>query len=133
LSRVVYTDAHITLAMDEAHGLVQYTRSALPFSSVDAMSAAHEKMTAAFPAFLPKGLKLLVDVREAPPRNDDAFEAVVMKLMGAFTKRFAAHAFLVKSAVGRLQTNRLARVRGSAAPAIFDDEREALRFLGIAD
>jgi hypothetical protein len=131
LSRVLFSDAHVTLDLDEARKLVRYTRSREPFASVDAMGAVHDKMTAALPAFLPTGLKLLVDVREAPPRNDEAFEAAVTALLATFMKRFSAHAFLVKSAVGRLQTQRLARTRGEAHPLIFDDEKDALRHLGV--
>jgi hypothetical protein len=80
---------------------------------------------------LPTGLKLLIDVRDAPPRNDAAFEAVITRLLEAFIKRFSAHAFLVRSAVGRLQTQRLARQRGNEHPLVFDDEEDALRHLGV--
>jgi hypothetical protein len=132
LSRVLFSDAHVTLALDEARGLVRYARTAEPYASIADMSAAHEKMAGALPPFLPTGLKLLIDVRAAPPRNDEAFESVVTRLLETFIKRFSAHAFLVKSAVGRLQTQRLARTRGDASPSVFDDERDALRYLGIS-
>ncbi len=49
----------------------------------------------------------------------------------AFLQRFGAYAFLVKSAVGRLQTQRLARMRGENRVPVFDDENEALRYLGV--
>lgn len=130
MSRVLFTDAHLTVTIDEAAGVLRYARSATPFASIDAFRATHDHLTTALPAPLPRGLKLLVDVREAPPRNDEAFEAAVLRILATFMKRFPMHAFLVKSAVGRLQTNRLARERGGDAPAIFDDEGEALRYLG---
>ncbi len=131
LSRVLFTDAHVTVVFDEARGLVRYTRSREPFASVADTSASHEKMGSALPPFLPTGLKLLIDVRDAPPRNDAAFETVVTRLLEAFIKRFSAHAFLVRSAVGRLQTQRLARQRGNEHPLVFDDEEDALRHLGV--
>ena len=132
MSRVLFRDAHVTLAYDEASGLVRYTRSSEPFASVADLSASHDRMAAALPPFFPSGgLKLLIDVRDAPPRNDEAFEAVVTGLLETFVRRFSAHAFMVKSAVGRLQTQRLARTRGDAHPSVFDDERAALRYLGV--
>ncbi len=132
MSRVLFTDAHVTLAFDEARGLVRYARTGKPYADIADMSASHEKMAAALPPFFPAGLKLLIDVRAAPPRNDDAFESVVTRLLETFIKRFSAHAFMVKSAVGRLQTQRLARSRGDTNPSVFDDEQEALRYLGIS-
>ena len=131
MSRVLFADDHVTVAYDEAHGLVRYTRSAKAYASIDEMTASHDKLAAALPAFFPtSGLKLLIDVRQAPPRNDEAFEAQVTRLLVTFIQRFSAHAFLVKSAVGRLQTQRLARDRGETHPAVFDDETAALRHLG---
>ena len=131
MSRVLFTDAHVALVFEEARGLLRYTRSREPFASVGDMSVTHEKMAQSLPAFFPTGLKLLIDVREAPPRNDDAFEAAVTRLLEGFIKRFSAHAFVVKSAVGRLQTQRLARTRGDEHPLVFEDEEEALRHLGV--
>jgi len=55
----------------------------------------------------------------------------VTGLLETFVRRFSAHAFMVKSAVGRLQTQRLARTRGDTHPSVFDDERAALRYLGV--
>jgi hypothetical protein len=133
VSRILFADDHVTVAYDEAHGLVRYTRSGKPYASIDEMTASHDKLVAALPPFFPtSGLKLLVDVRPAPPRNDEAFEAQVTRLLVTFIQRFSAHAFLVKSAVGRLQTQRLARDRGETHPAVFDDETAALRHLGAA-
>jgi hypothetical protein len=131
LSRVLFADAQITLVFDEARGLLRYTRSGEPFPSVADVAASHEKMAGALPPFLPTGLKLLIDVRAAPPRNDDAFEAEITRTIATFIGRFSAHAFLVKSAVGRLQTQRLARSRGDEHPSVFDDEQAALRHLGV--
>jgi hypothetical protein len=131
MSGVLFADAHLTLVFDEARGLVRYTRSREPFASVGDMSASHENMASALPPFFPTGLKLLIDVRAAPPRNDAAFEAVVTRILETFIKRFSVHAFLVKSAVGRLQTQRLARKQGDEHPWVFDDEEDALRHLDV--
>lgn len=131
MSRVLFNDAQVTLSFDEPRGLLRYTRSSAPFPTVADVTACHAKMASSLPPFLPTGLKLLVDLRQAPPRNDDAFEAEVKRTIATFIGRFSAHAFLVKSAVGRLQTQRLARSRGDEHPSVFDDEQAALRHLGV--
>jgi hypothetical protein len=73
-----------------------------------------------------------MDVREAPPRNDAEFEHEMMQRLEAFLPLFAAHAFIIKSAVGRLQTQRLARERGTSAPIMCTSEDEALHALGLS-
>jgi hypothetical protein len=79
------------------------------------------------------GLKLLIDVRLAPPRNDAAFEVHINRLIGDVWSRFGKIATLVRTAVGRLQSVRLAHERGVAQPHVFEDEQEALAYLGVAD
>ena len=131
MTRVLYEDAHVTLSVDDAAGLVRYVRSSERFVSIDDVRAVHQRI-ADLAIMIPRnGLKLLLDVREAPARNDEAFEQEITRALQAFTPRFGAHAMLVRSAVGRLQTHRLARERGEVSPPIFGDEAEALQYLGV--
>ena len=131
MTRVLYADAHVTLSVDDAAGLVRYVRSAERFASLEDVRALHQKIADLALSIPRNGLKLLLDVREAPARNDEAFEREITRALQAFTPRFGAHAMLVKSAVGRLQTHRLARERGEGSPPIFGDEVEALQYLGV--
>ncbi len=129
--RVLFSDAHVTLTLDEESGLVRYVRSGERFPSLDVLRAVHEQIAAAAPIARRERLKLLLDVRQAPPRNDEAFEAEITRALVGFMPRFVAHAVLVKSAAGRLQSQRLARQRGDNM-AVFDEEADALRHLGVA-
>ena len=131
MTRVLYADAHVTLVLDDAAGLVRYVRSSERFGSIDDVRAVHQKIADAALLIPRHGLKLLLDVREAPARNDEAFEQEITRALQAFMPRFAGPAVLVKSAVGRLQTLRLARERGDSPPPIFGDEEEALQYLGV--
>ena len=71
---------------------------------------------------------MLLDLREGPGRNDASFEAAMLPAIGNLLSRFARSAMLVKTAVGRLQLQRLGRE--TAMPmSVFHDEQEALRFL----
>jgi hypothetical protein len=129
--RVLFTNAHVTMAYDEARGFFRYSRSHAPFATLDELREAHDRVELALPKPMPHGARLLADVREAPPRNDEAFEAEMTRKLGSLMRHFAARAVLVKSAVGRLQVQRLGRPYGEGRPAVFDDEAKALRHLGV--
>lgn len=55
---------------------------------------------------------VVVDMRQAPVRNDPAFESSMRRLRAEVTQRFARLAVLLESAVGVLQVNRLDRDEG---------------------
>lgn len=118
----------MTLTFDEAAGLVQYKRSSESYPSIDVLRECNRKIRSALEA-LPSGkLSMLVDVRDAPPRNDAAFEAEVLESLRLLAAQFPRRATLVRTAVGKLQTQRLARAREDTV-RIFSDEAEALAFL----
>jgi hypothetical protein len=78
---------------------------------------------------IPYGIKLLLDLRRAPPRNDDGFESIINGGIGPFVGRFGRHAVLVRTMVGKLQVKRLAVARGHEDANVFDDEAAALAYL----
>jgi hypothetical protein len=125
----LYQDDWVTVTLDSDRGLVRYTRSAVPYADLGDLERSFAAVAGVLPKIVP-GAKLLLDLRLAPPRNDAAFEKRTMTALGAFTARFGAVATLVRTAVGKLQSVRLARERGSA-PHVFDDERAALDYLGV--
>ena len=129
MTMILYQDEWVTLSLDPAIRLVRYTRSDVPYGSLADMDHSHAGIGQALTK-IPPGTKLLLDVRLAPPRNDEAFESKTNAVIEAFLRRFDGYATLVRTAVGKLQTARLARERGSEAHA-FDDERAALESLGI--
>jgi hypothetical protein len=55
---------------------------------------------------------LVVDTREAPLRNDKAFEETMAKLRIELTTRFQRTAVLLDSPLGELQVTRLERDEG---------------------
>jgi hypothetical protein len=74
------------------------------------------------------GYKALIDLRNGPPgRNDDEFERATRTAQSEVVRNFSRVAFLVRSAVGKLQVRRLAR--GGSNSNVFFDEDEALRYL----
>jgi hypothetical protein len=93
------------------------------------MRASNEDVAASGAGLLRVSLTLLLDLRDAPPRNDEDFESEATKALARFAPGFKAHAFLVKTAVGRLQATRMTRDRGDTAQ-VFVTEAEALAHLG---
>ncbi|HEX4475459.1 MAG TPA: hypothetical protein VH142_10310 [Polyangiaceae bacterium] len=127
--RALYTGPHLTATLDDPSNLVRYVRSAEPYPSLEAVRELHHELNRILATLPPGKLALLVDMRLAPARNDDPFELEVTEAVTAMLPRFTAHAFLVKSAVGRLQVLRLAKSRGDGAMTVFVDEHEALEWL----
>jgi len=125
--KVLHEDEWITVSFDEARRLVRYTRSSVPYGDAKNLDRSLGG-AGALAAQIPRGMKLLVDLRRAPPRNDDAFEAKTSLALAEFLPRFAKHATLMSTAVGKLQAARMARARGVTARA-FEDEAAALAYL----
>ena len=118
--------AHFTFAHDGARRLVCLARTAHRLE-VDEIDGAFAGMLPALTAagLDPARLRLLVDVRDGPARNDPAFEAKMNVHMQALVGRFEKCAVLVRSAVGVLQVKRLVRPYDDAIEgSVFRDEAE---------
>ena len=128
MTRTLYADAHVTVTIDDTEGLVRYARTREPYGALETFREQNDRLLEAMSS-LPTGtLQLLIDTRQAPPRNDDAFEAELLRVLGAVVPRFRTYASLVKTAVGRLQVTRVAKARGGD-PVVFAEERDALAYL----
>jgi hypothetical protein len=131
VSRIVFEDRYVTLTIDDARGLVRYTRTREPFPTLDAMRTSNQAVAGASAWIGRPTHTLLIDVRDAPPRNDDAFEQEVGRSLEAFVPGYKAYAMLVKTAVGRLQVSRMTRAPGAKGAPVFTSEAEALAHLGV--
>jgi hypothetical protein len=124
-------NAYFQIVTEPARSLVRIVRSH------EAMPRDEESVRRAFTALVEPlqhlaGYRALIDLRNGPTgRNDDEFERAARSVQGELVRRFSRVAFLVRSAVGKLQVGRLGRERGSGNSNnnVFLDEREALRFL----
>lgn len=131
MSRALFEDRYVVLVFDEPRRLVRYARTREPYPTLEAMRASHDAVAAAV-AWLPRQtLRLLVDLRDAPPRNDEAFEKQASRSLGNFLPAFRAHAVLMRTAVGRLQAQRMSRTSPGAQMAVFTAEADALAHLGV--
>jgi sulfite reductase alpha subunit-like flavoprotein/predicted heme/steroid binding protein len=118
--------AHWLMEEDRRNKLVYLLRLAMPFSSVEEITSANQQVVARIrPEH--KDWGIVVDMRQAPPRNDPAFEGAMRGLRDAVEVRFARTAVLLESAVGLLQVTRLTREDGAETFAT-QSEAAALRF-----
>lgn len=117
------------LTHEPALGRLTLVRSAEPLDPttfepvVDALVAAIDGIDA-------QACGLLFDVRAVVGRNDDAFEAASLSARRRFIARFGRTAVLVRTLVGRLQGERLAREdQSDARVLVTTDLDDAIAFL----
>jgi hypothetical protein len=118
---------HFVATADHTMKLVRYTRTSTPF-----VDAAEIDATLADLGSLAKiersCFRLLLDLREGPLRNVEEVEAALAKHRERMFGGYAGIAILVRSAVGKLQVQRVRRkdpVQGN----VFQDEVAALAYL----
>jgi hypothetical protein len=117
---------YFRVEVDKAAGLVRIVRTAEP------MPKDTGEIRRIFESMAPEvrkvaGARLLIDLRGGPPgRNDEAFESASNDTTRGLDGLFARVAILVRTAAGKLQVRRMS----SGARQVFQDEAEALRYLG---
>ncbi|HEX6241784.1 MAG TPA: hypothetical protein VFZ61_12840, partial [Polyangiales bacterium] len=130
----LYADSYVTVTLDPELGLVRYLRSERPYPSLESVRSVHTEIARVLKTVPGRSLKLLIDSRAAPPRNDPEFEAEIVRAFAGFSDLFVARAALIKSAVGKLQVKRLSRAvwTDSNEPVVFTSQDEALAYLGVS-
>jgi hypothetical protein len=125
--RTVYSSPHFVVNHEPTCDVLYIVRTSHPYAGLDEVPRV---FGALMQALQPHASKPAVsDLREARGNNDPAWEATVRPLVRSLYAMFPAVAVLVKTAAGRLHTQRLARERGSSGNNVFTDEGEALAYL----
>lgn len=109
-------------------GVVRFKRKSKRFSSLEEVAQRYQEATRIVSSLNKKDLKLLVDLREAPIRNDPGFEEIVAPLRKELFSGFSQAAILVRSAVGVLHVTRNAR-EDEIQAGVFQDEADAFSYL----
>lgn len=108
--------------------LVRCHRTTRPYETAAQIDDAYGRVQAAYTEIDRPRAVLLVDLRDARGRNDPAFEKRLAAHRKAQLTGFRRAAVLVRSAVGKMQVERLMREDGLDLP-VFHDEAAALRYL----
>lgn len=129
MPEVLFDDPLLRITLDRQTGIVRYDRTALPYATIEHVSRVHDELLKGVLG-LPRGaFAILLDLRLAPPRNDEAYEAIIEGYMDLLIRHFRGYAILVKTAAGRLQVVRLERRVNRPSHAVFHEESEALAHL----
>jgi hypothetical protein len=118
----------VSVSVEELRGLARVTRSALRATSIETIAGGFDQAIEALSRLDRSRFGLLIDLREAPGRNDAEFERAMASRRSELMRAFRSVAILVKTAVGELQVARIAREDGSDAK-VFGDEAKALEWL----
>jgi hypothetical protein len=112
-------------------GIYRLVRSGEPFASADAMEESCEPVNQALDDAGRATMCLLIDSRDAPARNDPAYERMFQPQRVRMSAGLKRAAVLTRSVVGKLQTARLLRETDAHGSHIrvFTDEKEALEYL----
>ncbi len=121
---------HYTIVADEEAHVIRRERTAERFATLDEVAAEYEAVARALDLLPREPLGCLVDLRKAPPRNDEAYEAIARRYNARLYGGFRKVAVLVQTAAGRLQLHRFLDVTRPDA-RVFSDEGEARAFLGV--
>jgi hypothetical protein len=118
----------LSVGLDRKRRVARVTRSAERPKNIEELARAFDEATRSLDAFDRARLRLLIDLRAAPGRNDAEFERAMASRRAELMRGFLAVAILVQTPVGELQVARISREDGSN-PKVFNDESKALAWL----
>jgi len=125
---VVVSNPYFTLSHDDARGIWRLTRSSVPLALAD-VEAAFSPVVRAVERVERTRAGLLIDIRDAPFRNDPPLEVELDRQMRRVIAGFLRFAVLVKTSTGALQVSRVSRQQHQDEPFVFRDEMDAVAFL----
>ena len=112
VARRVFHNAHFTLEVNDASGIVLCTRGERPFAAVREFEQAMGEVCNVMDGLGRSRHAFLMDVRAATGRNDAAFDTAIIRMNHRSFGGFAKVGMLAQTAVGQLQLQRHARHDG---------------------
>jgi hypothetical protein len=129
--RRLYRSEEIEITEEQGRRVIRVRRSPMPLD-LALLTLVEEAFVRVVPLPMRKRVALLLDARDAPLIPSDGYErdlgAAAPRLFDGFAKR----AVLVRTAVGKLQAQRVSRARAQPF-SVFEDEAEAIAYLLDAD
>ena len=124
----VYTSRHWLFEEQPEKRLAVLSRTPAVWSSLAELRAENETILGLLRDDQ-RGCGLLVDMREAPIRNDPEFEDAMAELRQRLTSHFERTSILLESEIGELQVTRLERDERRPTTVTTRSESTALKFL----
>jgi hypothetical protein len=122
-------DPCIVVSLEPARGVLRFTRTERPYTSLDEVVLLHQRIGRIFDRLGRDRHLLLVDMRRAPLNNRDDFEQAAARGRSILVRGFRRISVLVQTAVGALQVGRHLR-EDHVVGEVFTDEAQALEYLG---
>jgi hypothetical protein len=130
--RELYRSAFCLLTIDEERAIIRRVRTSQRFETIEVAKLAYDGVLQAVEGLDLARYGLLSDVREAPARNDPAFEQLLTHYYPRMFGSYRRMAVLVRTEAGRLHVARLSRLHARPIE-VFSDERLALTYLEVRD
>jgi hypothetical protein len=126
----LHDDDFFTMTWDPARSLARFVRKGRRFADLAEAEQVYRALLASRARIPGPRILVLVDQREAIGNNDPRYEQLVSKMVPALTTGVTRVAYVVRSAIGKLQIDRMRRDRSVAVEGnVFQDEAEALAYL----
>ena len=124
----LFASSHRRILVDTRAGLVRVIRTGVTVESLEDCAEQYEQALRAMVSLPRARMSLLLDVRQAPLRNDPALEATVAPHRASMCLGFRRVATLVSGSLQHLQFTRYGREDGSRV-RVFEDEASTLAYL----
>ncbi len=126
--RNLVTNAHFQVWQTSHPRVLRVYRTYQPFATGEEMRTSFREVIATLDSIGREGRLLLLDTRDSPPRNEEAFEREFGELRRRVLHGFREVACVMASEVGRLHAKRLGEEDGIPM-AVFTSEAEATDYL----
>jgi hypothetical protein len=108
-SREIVSNAYCRVRFDRSTNIARFVRTDVPIRSIDEADRFFGEAARAIDILGRNRIKLLMDMREAPARNDPQYETAMSKHRREVARGIRCIAVLAKTAAGRLQAQRLGK------------------------
>jgi hypothetical protein len=126
--RVLFDNEYMDVVLDEIRAIARVRRKPHPYPDLDVAKVTLEGVREKLALLDAKRFALLIDLRDAPSRNDPEFEQAVANITRQVAT-FPRRATLVRTMAGKLQIQRLDRENRRAISGVFTDDDEAINYL----
>ena len=126
----VYADPFVTISAEMPGTIIRLQRSNLAHSTPEELENSFRHAAVAIDRLPRTGRVLLVDMRQAPGRNEPEFDAALRRVRPLVERQMKRIAVLLRSTVGLLQMKRINHEDGIDR-LLTMDEHEALEFLRV--
>ncbi len=108
----VFRNAYFVVSLEPDAPIVRVSRTSTPFETLEDVTHRFLELGGVLDRLGRAGKNLLFDMREAPARNDPAFEQAMAQVHARVYWGFGKLGVLVRTAAGMLQVKRAAREQG---------------------